>query len=166
MPTENSAMVTLVELEDDPTRTKGETRPNEPLMALAGNAGADPTNLNDARSHKDWPEWDASINWELEQHVNLRMWDLVEPPDGANIVGSRFVFHYKHDSSGKVAAYKTRLIAQGFSQAAGIDYDETFSPTTKLSTVRVIAAIAARHRWCIPQCAAPGHNLHASSQGI
>ena len=98
MPTENSAMTTLVELEDDPTRTKGETRPNEPLMALACNAGANPTNLNDAHSRKDWPEWDASINWELEQHANLRTWDLVEPPDGANIVGSRFVFHYKHDS--------------------------------------------------------------------
>ena len=48
MPTENSAMETLVELEDDPTRTKGETCPNESLMALACNAGADATNLNDA----------------------------------------------------------------------------------------------------------------------
>ena len=72
-------MATLVELEDDPTRTKGETHPNEPLMALACNAGANPTNLNDACSRKDWPEWDASINRELEQHANLRTWDLVEP---------------------------------------------------------------------------------------
>ena len=48
VPTKNSAMATLVELEDDPTRTKGETCLNEPLMALVCNAGADPTNLNDA----------------------------------------------------------------------------------------------------------------------
>ena len=104
-------------------------------MALACNAGADPTNFNDARSHKDWPEWDASINQELEQHVNLSTWDLVEPPNGANIVGSRFVFHYKQDSSSKIAAYKTRLVTQGFSQAVVVEYNETFSPTTKLSAV-------------------------------
>ena len=133
-------------------------------MALACNAGADPTNLNDAHSCKDWPEWDASINWELIQHANLRTWDLVEPPDGANIVGSRFVFHYKHDSSGKIAAYKARLIAQGFLQAAGIDYNETFSPTTKLSVVQIIAAIAARNDWELEQTDIDGAYLNAQLQ--
>jgi hypothetical protein len=43
-------------------------------------------------------------------------WVLVDPPDGMNIVGSKFVFHYKHDASGKILAHKTELIALGFSQ--------------------------------------------------
>ena len=80
--------------------------------------------------------------------------------DGANIVGSRFVFHYKHDSSSKVAAYKTRLVAQGFLQAAGIDYDETFSPTAKRSAVRIIAAIAARNDWELEQTDIDGAYLN------
>ena len=72
---------------------------------------------------------------ELDQHANLQTWDLVEPLNNVNIVGSRLVFHYKHDASGNIVAHKTRLVVQGFSQAEGIDYNETFSPTAKLSAI-------------------------------
>lgn len=126
--------------------------------------GTNPTNLSDAQSHEDWPQWDLSIKHELDQYANLHTWDLVKPLDNANIVGSKLVFHYKHDASGKVTAYKTRLVAQGFSQAEGIDYNETFSPTAKLSAIHIIAAITLETigrsskqmcRWHIPEC--PNH---------
>ena len=76
-----------------------------------------------------------SIQRELDQHANLQTWDLVGLPNNVNIVGSRLVFHYKHDASGNIIARKTRLVAQSFSQAEGIDYNETFSPTAKLSAI-------------------------------
>jgi hypothetical protein len=97
----------------------------------------------------------------MEQHANLRTWDLVEPPDGVNIVGSKLVFHYKHDANGEVVNRKTRLVAQGFSQAEGIDYNETFSPTAKLSAIRIIIAIAIRNDWEIEQTDIDGAYLNA-----
>ena len=54
------------------------------------------------------------------------------------------MFHYKHDVSGNIIAPKTRLVAQGFSQAEGRDYNETFSPTAELSAIQIIATIAIR----------------------
>jgi Reverse transcriptase (RNA-dependent DNA polymerase) len=97
----------------------------------------------------------------MDQHTNLRTWDLVEPPGGMNIVGSKLVFHYKHDASGKVVAYKTRLVAQSFSQSEGIDYNEMFSPTTKLSAIHIIAAIAVRNNWELKQTDIDGTYLNA-----
>jgi Reverse transcriptase (RNA-dependent DNA polymerase) len=89
------------------------------------------------------------------------MWDLIEPPDGANIIGSKLVFHYKLDADGKVVTRKTRLVTQGFSQTEGIDYTEMFSPTAKLSTICIIAAIAARNDWELEQTDINGAYLNA-----
>jgi Reverse transcriptase (RNA-dependent DNA polymerase) len=149
MPNDSLALVTLIEIEEGTTpETEGEShRPFKYLMVAAVcNTGLNLTSLSDAQSRDDWPQWDASIKRELDQHPTLRMWDLVEPPDGANIVGSRLVFHYKHDASSNVA-HKTRLVMQGFTQMQGIDYNETFSPTAKLSAIRIIVAIAVRNDW-------------------
>ena len=113
-------------------------------MAAAVQAvGNDPVNIAQAKQLDDWPDWDKSIQNELDQHEKMRTWELVEPPNGVNIIGSCFVFHYKHDASGKIASHKARLVAQGFTQAEGIDYKETFSPTAKLSAICIIIAIAA-----------------------
>jgi len=87
--------------------------------------GGDLTNLKDAHSCDDWPQWDASIKRELHQHADVGTWDLVKPLDGMNIVGSKLVFHYKCDASSKVIAHKAQLVGQGFSQTEGIDYNET-----------------------------------------
>jgi len=70
---------------------------------------------------------------------------MVEPPEGANIVGSRITFHYKTDAEGNIASQKARLVAQGFTQKEGIDYNETFAPTAKLTAIRIVAALAARN---------------------
>jgi Reverse transcriptase (RNA-dependent DNA polymerase) len=76
------------------------------------------------------------------------------------------VFHYKHDASGMVVAHKTRLVAQGFSQAEGIDYNEVFSPTTKLSAICIIAAIATRNNWELEQTDIDGAYLNARIKDI
>jgi hypothetical protein len=131
------------------------------VAAATQDAGDDPTSLNNAQSRDDWPQWDASIKRELGQHATIGTWDLVEPPAGLNIVGSKLVFHYKRDANGKVVAHKTRLVAQGFSQAEGIDYNETFSPTAKLSAIRIIAAIAVRNDWELEQTDIDGAYLNA-----
>ena len=64
---------------------------------------------------------------------------------------SHFLFHYKLNAAGDVASYKVRLVAQGFSQQEGIDYNETFSPMAKLSAICIVAALTAHNNWELEQ---------------
>ena len=85
--------------------------------------GNDPMSIQAAKGQANWPEWDASIWCKLAQLDHMDTWKLVEPPDRANIVGSKFVLHYKHNAASNIASRKVRLVVQGFTQAEGIDYN-------------------------------------------
>ena len=71
-------------------------------------------------------------------------WELVYPPQGANIVGSKWVFHTKKDAAGNVVRYKAHLVAQGFSQVPGVDYFNTYTLVTKLASIHTVLTLAAR----------------------
>ena len=90
------------------------------------------------------------------------MWELVQKPKGANVVGTRWVYDVKLDSSGAVQRYKARLVAQGFSQKKGIDYNETFAPTMHIKTMRILLALAARENLRAYQYDISTAFLHAS----
>lgn len=79
-------------------------------------------------------------------HAN-QTWELVLPPPNTNIVGSKWVFRTKYKSDGSIDRYKARLVAQGFTQVPGMDFDHTFSPVVKAATVRVILALSVHFRW-------------------
>ncbi len=70
-------------------------------------------------------------------------WELTEKPEGANVVGSKWVFRAKKDATGKIVRYKARLVAQGFSQIPGVDYFDTFAPVARLASIRTVLAFAA-----------------------
>ena len=72
-------------------------------------------------------------------------------PDGRKAVENKWIFKKKTDADGNVTVYKARLVAIGFQQIQGVDYDETFSPITKLNTVRILLAIAAYYDYEIWQ---------------
>lgn len=88
-------------------------------------------------------EWDTAMNEEIDALQKQGTWSLVPCPDHKNIVGSKWIYKVKRNPDGSISRYKARLVAQGFSQAKGLDYDETFSPVVRHSTVRVILALAA-----------------------
>ena len=69
-------------------------------------------------------------------------WDLVELPEGKNVTGRKWVFKLKHDENGEITHYKARLVAQGFTQEAGVDYDEVFAPVAKYDSIRSVLPIA------------------------
>ena len=71
------------------------------------------------------------------------VWDLVSLPEGAKLIGCKWIFKTKRDSKGNVERYKARLIAKGFTQKEGIDYKETFSPVTSKDSFRIIMALLA-----------------------
>lgn len=73
-------------------------------------------------------------------------WDLVPCPTGSNVVTGKWIFRHKFRSDGGLDRYKARWVLRGFTQHPGIDFDETFIPVVKPSTVRtVLSLVVSRH---------------------
>ena len=85
------------------------------------------------------------IKAKLEIHKKLGTGVLVTPPSNVNIVGSQIILHYKLNKDGSIGTHKARLVAQGFTQQDGINFNDTFSPTAKPTSIRIIAAIPVRN---------------------
>lgn len=112
---------------------------------MSGAAAMEPRTVAEARRREDWPRWEAAIHEELETLDGMGTWELVDAPEGANVVGSKWVFRAKRDAAGNIARYKARLVAQGFSQVPGVDYFDTFAPVAKLASIRVVLAMSAQY---------------------
>ncbi|RVW17967.1 Retrovirus-related Pol polyprotein from transposon RE2 [Vitis vinifera] len=84
---------------------------------------------------------------ELDALTKNHTWDLVTLPPEQSVVGCKWIYKIKTRSDGSVELYKARLIAKGFTQEYGIDYEETFAPVARISSVRALLAVAAAHKW-------------------
>lgn len=73
--------------------------------------------------------------------MNNKAWTLVEMPKDRSTVGCRWVFKVKYNADGKIERYKARLVAKEYSQEAGVDYDEIYSPVARYKSIRTILAI-------------------------
>ena len=80
---------------------------------------------------------------ELENFDRNHVWDLVELPPNCRPIGTKWVFKNKQGENGIVVRNKARLVAQGFCQKEGIDYDETFAPVARLEAIRILLAFVA-----------------------
>ena len=81
-----------------------------------------------------------------------------------NIVGCKWIYKLKGHADGSISRYKARLVAQGFSQEHGLDYDETFSPIVRHTIVRVILSLATSFKWELRQLDIKNAFLHGELQ--
>ncbi|CAN1754263.1 Retrovirus-related Pol polyprotein from transposon TNT 1-94, partial [Linum perenne] len=96
-------------------------------------------------------KWKLAVEEELHALHKNQTWDMVILPSDKRTVDCRWIFTVKYKSDGSVERFKARLVARGFTQTYGIDYEETFAPVAKLNTIRVLLSLAANCDWDLHQ---------------
>ena len=114
-------------------------------VAIASDVPREPAKVKDVLASPEKAKWLDVMQKEMESLTTNDVWDLVELPSDRTVVGSKWVFKLKTDADGKVERHKARLVAQGFSQKFGLDYDETFCPVVRFESFRALTALAAQN---------------------
>jgi hypothetical protein len=105
----------------------------------------DPSSFKEAMKSRQSYELFDAMKDEMKFMSTNDVWDLVEIPKGAKIVGCKWVYKTKHDSKGSIERFKARLVAKDFTQREGIDYTETFSPVSSKDSFRIIMVLVAHY---------------------
>ncbi|KAI3751757.1 hypothetical protein L2E82_22848 [Cichorium intybus] len=111
----------------------------------------EPANYREAVAGPKSAKWKEAMDSEINSMYDNQVWNLVDNVPGRKTVGCKWIFKKKTDMDGKVHTYRARLVAKGFTQTPGVDYDETFSPVANIKSIRIMLAIAAFHDYEIWQ---------------
>jgi hypothetical protein len=96
-------------------------------------------------------EWEDSMTKEYQFFVKNDVWEIVPRPKRKDVVSSKWLYMIKHVADGSIEKYKSMLVARGFSQKEGIDYEDMFSHVAKYTSIRTIIALAAKMKWKLHQ---------------
>ena len=79
-----------------------------------------------------------SMHEELNQFLRNDVWELVLRPKDIHVIGTKWIFKNKTDEDGKIIWNKSRLVAQGYTQVEGVDFDESFALVARLESIRIL----------------------------
>nr|GEV43417.1 hypothetical protein [Tanacetum cinerariifolium] len=108
----------------------------------------EPDNVAEALRDVDWV---SAMQEELDQFARLQVWRLVPRPEGKTIIKTKWIFKNKKDESSLVIRNKARLVAVGYSQQEGIDYDDTFAPVARIEAICLFLAYVAHKDFIVFQ---------------
>ncbi|KAA0025415.1 Retrovirus-related Pol polyprotein from transposon TNT 1-94 [Cucumis melo var. makuwa] len=91
------------------------------------------------------------MNDELQALEKTHTWDYVDLPSGKRPIDCKWIYKIKTHSGGTIERYKARLVVKGYSQEYGIDYEETFAPVARMTSVRSLLVVAAAKQWPLLQ---------------
>ncbi|GJZ50854.1 putative retrotransposon ty1-copia subclass protein [Tanacetum coccineum] len=101
----------------------------------------EPTRYKAAMLDSESNKWIDAMNAEIQSMMDNMVWVLVDLPHGCKTVGSKWLFKKKTDMDGIIHVYKSRLVAKGYTQLYGVDYEETFSPVADIRAIRIPISI-------------------------
>lgn len=104
----------------------------------------EPKTFHQANKHLHWRE---AMQVEISALRQNSTWTLVDLPLGKPVVGCKWVYQIKYKADGTVERYKACLVSKGYTQTKGVDYFDTFSPVAKMTTVRLLIALASSRKW-------------------
>ena len=131
--------------------------PSQEAPYVPGDMSRMPRTIDEALARPDADKWREALETELGAMRNNKVYALAFLPEGASAVGCRMIFDIKQPSG----RYKCRLVAQGYTQVYGVDYDETYAPVASMTTLRVFYAMCARYDLVIRQLDVSTAFLHA-----
>ncbi|GJT98079.1 zinc finger, CCHC-type containing protein [Tanacetum coccineum] len=111
----------------------------------------DPRTYNEAMQSRDAAFWKEAIDDEIGSIMENNTWVLSDLPPGCKPLGCKWIFKRKMKVDGTIDKFKARLVIQGFRQKEGIDYFDTYAPVARITTIRLLLALAAIHNLVIHQ---------------
>ena len=104
-----------------------------------------PTSFEEVMRNAHSSKWLEAMKDKIKSMKTNGVWDIETIPKGAKTVGCKWVYKTKHDSKGIIKRFKAWLIAKGFTQREGVDYNETFFPVSYKDSFRIIMALVAHY---------------------
>ena len=148
----NTRLCTIEGCQHDPTNPYGRhlahcvRLPQHFAFAAYENISAmekEPNSFKEAMASPHAEFWLEATVEEMGAHRARQTWELIPYEPGMHVLRCRWVYKYKRDHTGNVVRYKARLVIQGFGQKFGIDFFDTFAPVARMSSIRLVLAIAA-----------------------
>ena len=107
----------------------------------------DPITVKQAMESPNYKHWQEAMEHEMDSMAKHSVFSKVPRPKDGRIIKSGWVFKSKKGPNGEILKYRARFIVKGYSQVAGIDFDQTYSPVIRFDSIRVVLALAGQRRW-------------------
>ncbi|QRW23987.1 Retrovirus-related Pol polyprotein from transposon TNT 1-94 [Rhizoctonia solani] len=145
---------------DSPLATTGHLEQSWAALANPSNPNDHPT-VEEALAGPQANEWSEAMRKEVSTLKRMGTYKHVEPPKDCKPIGNKWVLTLKRNANGEPERYKARLVAQGFSQQPGINFDKTFAPVVRLDSICSLVSLANNNNWDICQLDVNAAYLHA-----
>ncbi|KAJ9556753.1 hypothetical protein OSB04_011367 [Centaurea solstitialis] len=148
----NGEGTSKVQIDIEPRRSKrGKIAKDFGPDYMTFNVEGEPLSYKAAMDSSEAPYWKEAIQSEIESILQNNTWILVDLPSGHKTIGYKWIFKRKLRPDGTIEKYKARLVAKGYRQKEGQDFFDTYSPVTRITSIRTLMAIAAIHNLEIHQ---------------
>lgn len=111
----------------------------------------EPETYSEALKSEQQEDWTIAMDREINALNENQTWVLEDLPTGKRAIPCKWVYKVKTNSDGSVDKFKARLVVKGFSQKKGVDFDQTFSPVARMSTIRTLLSVAANENMTLTQ---------------
>nr|KAJ0221579.1 hypothetical protein LSAT_V11C200099630 [Lactuca sativa] len=133
------------------SKIKGITNETISQHQYCFNIEEDPKTFSEAIASRDVHFWKEAIHDEIDSIMHNNTWVLADLPPGCKALGCKWILKRKMKVDGTIDKYKAGLVIQGFRQKEGIDFFDTYAPVARISTIRLLLALATIHNLVIHQ---------------